>query len=394
MQHRTAGALDDAPARPERAAPLDDELDLLDLGLLLWHERGVVMATTVVIVALAALYAFAIAQPVYETEARLRPVAPGSLEHLAAPGVTANLGLNAASAFQRVVDQLDSAETRRRALARAQGATVDNPLEGQGTGPDGNISVALEPSLTDNNVAQSVSIAYRGSSPEVAARTVTALLEEAQARAAEELRAEREAVLTSRLEMLRSELAANIERARLEAAHRAARLRAAIATAESLSLADPVPLASLSPEPKTEDSLYLRGSKFLRAELSALEQLAKADPGTSLNGVEVEINTGQLQPAAFLPYAHKAASLQVEIEQVQALMQLPVDGVALARLDQPATLPAAPIAPNRGKILALAIVAGLVLGVCAALLRAAIRARFRASDGDAGAEGEGQALTG
>ena len=374
----------------QSAATAVDDLDLLDLGVLLWRQRGTVLLVTALTVALAAVYAFILAKPVYESEARLRPAAPGSLEALATPGSAVNLALEPSEVFQRIAEQLSALETRRQALERAQQSLGEgSPGEKPALSASG-VSVDLESPVQGGDSAERLILRFRGPDPQAVTTVVEALLEEAQARTARELQTQRTALLESRLEALRNELAANIETARLDAAHRAARLRAAIATAASLGLEDPVPLASLSPEPKNEDSLYLRGSRFLRAELAALQQLAEADPNASLDGTIVDIRPDQRPTGAFLPYARRAASLQVDIEQLQALMKRPIGNLALARVDQPATVPEAPIAPRRGRILAIAVVVGVVLGAMAALLRAAILARFAEAGSSPGAEHESQ----
>ncbi|KGE03837.1 Wzz/FepE/Etk N-terminal domain-containing protein [Pseudohaliea rubra] len=358
----------------------EDEIDLFELALTLWRQRLLVLAITLAAPLLAAGYLLLIAEPVYESEARLLPPAAGSLEKIVIPRDSLNsspagetrltvtaeepddgLTIDYLSAppiddiFQRVAEQLFAQETRRAALLAI------SPPEGTGPGQHaaGSFTVAMEKPDRGSELGESLSVRFRAPDPQLAAAAVAALVAEAQTRATQELLAGRSAVLERRIEMLQGMLAASVETARLAASHRATRLRAAIETASSLGLEDPAPLASLSLQPGTDDALYLRGARLLRAELNALEA-----------------RSGDSKGDAFLPFAPDAATLEAQIAHLQTIVTQPVDGIEVARLDQPATVPAAAASPRPRMVLALAAVLGLFAGIGTALVRSAIGKRL------------------
>lgn len=133
-----------------------------------------------------------------------------------------------------------------------------------------------------------------------------------------------------------------------------------------------------------KDPDYLRGTRILEAELTAL-RLRKSDDQniTLLRGLEEELalldNNRQVEVLEsrkdYAAFTESADELRSQISQLEALSVADYSTVALIRIDQRAIVPAHPIKPRKMLILAAAIVAGGMLGVLVALIRNAARSR-------------------
>jgi LPS O-antigen subunit length determinant protein (WzzB/FepE family) len=191
---------------------------------------------------------------------------------------------------------------------------------------------------------------------------------------------------------LQDQIAALRDTAAKERADEIARLEEALKLAKSLGIDEPTSLTVLSrrqSEPggavsvtadlsAGKDPDYLRGTRILEAELSAL-RLRKSDDQniTLLRGLEEQLalldNNRQVEVLEsrkdYAAFTESADELRSQISQLEFLLAADYSTFALIRVDQRAMVPTYPIKPRKMLILAAAIVAGGMLGVLVALIR-------------------------
>ena len=342
------------------------------------------------------------------------------------------------SALNRVGQELNSLDLRRQVLDANLNAVFEEPPESEQAlntlfldsfSPAINVAAPkLDVKTQDNN---QLSVTFSHIRPDVSATVVNALIdsahESARAGLLEELQTEiavmlealrgrlarvmdnqslqdvdevarlREEEQLKRLQ-LQDQIAALRDTAAKERADEIARLEEALKIAKNLDIDEPTSLTALSQRQTgpggsvavtadlsaDKDPDYLRGTRILEAELTAL-RLRKSDDQniTLLRGLEEELalldNNRQVEVlesrkdyAAFTESAH---DLRSQISQLEALLVADYSTVALTRVDQRALVPAYPIKPRKMLILAAAIVAGGMLGVLVALIRNVARSR-------------------
>jgi LPS O-antigen subunit length determinant protein (WzzB/FepE family) len=423
----------------------DDEIDLFELAAGLWRQRRLIAACTALAVLLAAVYAFILATPVYQAEARLRPPSTAALAPLTVPALDSSdiegplSAPQLAAVFQRVVSMARSSDARRPVYLTRRGAFTEALAESPADaaafrrrfltnfdfdyqGPDKRNPEA-EPRLT---------VSFQHPSPPLAASVVNETVDEARSRVRANLIEEFRSVVGTQLDRTRARLAARTEAARLDASYRITRLeeadaekrkelqdqleaararsaaeredrmaqlRDAVETAETLGLEEPTSLAALSLAKGARDGLqvtnlqaaegadqplFLRGTTLLRAELAELTRRASDDAyAPKVRELESQLqlleNNREVETLSsrenFTPFTSDAADLQADIASLEALLARDFTQVEVLRIDQRASPPAAPVAPRRALILALALVLGGMVGVLVALVRNAVAAR-------------------
>lgn len=336
------------------------------------------------------------------------------------------------SALKRVGQELNSLDLRRQVLDANLNAVFEelpeseqalNTLFRDRFSPAINVAAPkLDAKTLDND---QLSVTFSHTRPDVSATVVNALIESAHESARVGLLEELQTEITQRLEALRSRLTRTMgnqslrdvdEVARLreeeqvkrlqlqdqiaalrdtaakERADEIARLEEALKLAKSLGIDEPTSLTVLSrrqSEPggavsvtadlsAGKDPDYLRGTRILEAELSAL-RLRKSDDQniTLLRGLEEELalldNNRQVEILEsrkdYAAFTESADELRSQISQLEFLLAADYSTFALIRVDQRAMVPTYPIKPRKMLILAAAIVAGGMLGVLVALIR-------------------------
>ena len=104
-----------------------------------------------------------------------------------------------------------------------------------------------------------------------------------------------------------------------------------------------------------EPPLYMLGTKAIRAEISALE---------NRNAIAQDLPRGEDHFIEGLP------AILVEIESLESL-EIDFTKIHMAKIDEQAIVPVSPIKPRKLLILALAIIAGVFVGIFMALVMAA-----------------------
>ena len=133
-----------------------------------------------------------------------------------------------------------------------------------------------------------------------------------------------------------------------------------------------------------KDPDYLKGTRFLEAELTALRSRKSNDQNiTLLRGLEEKLalldNNRQVEILEsrkdYTAFTGSADALRSQISQLEALIVKDYSTVALMRVDQQGMVPTRPTKPRKMLILAVAIVVGGMLGVLVALIRNAVLSR-------------------
>lgn len=425
-----------SPSQPPPAAWVDDEIDLFELVAGLWQRKWIVLGITAAVVALAVAYLL-LTSPVYESEARLRPPLAS---HLTAINETGQLELPPEEAFSRVIFEARSMEAQRDVFR----AFSQRLLEEPSADPEDQIryflrsfTPALSTSISGlgkNDVLAETTlyIRYQHSDPQLAADVVNALATASRSRALDSVLDDLRTMLETRITLLQSritqsadnlkladqdlvvrlkeadelkrrelldEMDALTAKARQLRADKIVELEEALAVALSLDITEPVTLEMLARSrtgdesvtvstnlSRSQDPLYLRGSRILEAELETLKQRSSdAHMVPELRDLEEQLDLLEHNRQIEILQAREnygaladgTDELRAEINQLQELLADDYEEVQLARVDQPAIARSVPIKPKKSLTLAIATLAGGMLGVLVALIMGAVENRRR-----------------
>lgn len=362
-QHRTIGASNSHTYS-------SDEIDLRDLALVLWGSRYTIVMITAVAVALAAAYVF-LSTPVYQVQATALPPAAGGLEAYnkayrmsgpAVEGVVSNLSdatrerlvgeaipaLSSDDAYQYFIRHLSSSALRRD-FFESHYLPVQNIEEPIGDMKReqlwrdfiGQLTVAVPTRRTED---ERVTVTWQGSDPRAITQWTNAYIhmgvEAAQSELANNLTSALKVLSNSLTDQLKS-LRAGAENQRKQ---QVIRLTEALRLAESIGLNSPPDAGNLVTSYSGETA-YMRGADALRNEIILLKNRVSDD--------------------AFIPELTGVLMRQALLETVN----VSPGEIAVARVDEIATLPTGPIKPRKALILALGLVLGGMLGVFVVLVR-------------------------
>ena len=347
----------------EHAHHNESQIDFFALLGELWREK-LIISVCVLLAAGAAIVYSVVAAEKYESSAVLAPPRASDVASLNLGRAQADLSLITASdVYDIFVRSLLAGATRRvffdevyrpyqlehhPSLTRADMlAQMRNDL-----------TVAAADPASDR---EQHSVTMRAPDPELASQWVKRYIELAEASASVDLQANIEQELSNSRVALEQRVAILRTSAKNERADRIARLREALAVADSVGIDDPqVTTGDTAASAERGDVingnlLYKRGSKAIRAELDMLASRETDDPFIAdLRDVEQEI-------------------------QLLGVVTASAENVNLYRIDTEADVPDDPVWPNRPVVVALGIMIGLIFGLAAALARIA-RRRSRGHD--------------
>ncbi|MEQ8262170.1 Wzz/FepE/Etk N-terminal domain-containing protein [Pseudohaliea sp.] len=214
----------------------DDEIDLLELGAGLWHQRLLILATTAAAALLALLYLL-IASPEYLAEARLRPPTAADLRLLEARSPPLLVGADKNDAELLTLYAPEASEVFKQIIATAQSNAAKRAVF------DGLASALVEPEASAEERSRALSrfldayavaqkgvdqrnpavevtleIAFRNADPTLAANAVNQLIRVASSSVVTDIVDEFRTAITSRITSLRAELKRRISAVRLSTA--------------------------------------------------------------------------------------------------------------------------------------------------------------------------------
>lgn len=425
------------PSLPPQPAWADDEIDLFELVAGLWQRKWIVLGVTSGFLALAIIYLL-LTSPVYESETQLRPPLASQLIAL---NETGEMQLPPANAFSKVIFEARSLETQRDVFRAFSQRLLEEAPEDQEAliryflrsfVPSLSISIR---GLDKNDVLTETSMAIRfqHSDSQLAADVVNALNTAAMDRALKGVLDDLRVMLETRIVVLETQInqsadnlklsdqnvmvkleeadglkrrelldqiSALTEKAGQLRADRIVQLEEALAIAQSLDITEPVTLEMLARSRTGDESvsistnlsqgrdpLYLRGSRLLGAELTVLRKRASdvhfapnlRDLEEQLELLEHNRRIEMLQAREnYVALAEGTDNLRAEIRTLRDLLGNNYEGVQLARVDQPAIARSMPIKPKKSLTLAIATLAGGMLGVLVALIMGAVGNRRQA----------------
>jgi LPS O-antigen subunit length determinant protein (WzzB/FepE family) len=213
------------PAASQSVRYREDEIDLLDLVAGVWRQRVLVGAVACAVLALAILYAWGLATPVYRSESAARPAAAAMLlpvnealrlsgERASLDGLAPERTITPNEAMARVAFEIRSQQTQRRVFDRYE----NQIFAGQNVGDDSDslflrrfvpdIAIAVRGLDEDDVLTETtVSVAYQHPDPALTAEVSNALIQTAHERAVTMAIEDLRASLANRLTRLREELA-------------------------------------------------------------------------------------------------------------------------------------------------------------------------------------------
>lgn len=405
----------------------DDEINLIELGLLLWRKKFLIMGLTAVFTILAAVYAFT-ATPIFQVQSILRTTSIKNLEPINTSEIL-TIGPN--QALKDVGAKLDSYDSRLRFFRenkklfeelRQPGETLEQSFERFNE----KAFTLLRPDLkTDPNATPYIGIRLQYPEGVDGVQIVNEFVAFAINEEKEDLEANYNALLEHRilntekeLIALRTEYDAQVEskvsqlleedalkRARLldelaavrtqlelNRENRIKRLQEAIAIATALNIHKPTSptllgrniqempgfYAELSNQ---SPPLYFMGTEALQAELDVL--LAREDNDFTsgrITEIQKELQLLEQNRQVELLKARENRDLfiaeQATIKRTLAYLEnlhIDFEMLEIVKIDRPAHTPYKPIKPNKKLVVAVGFLLGLMIGVFFALVKGALR---------------------
>lgn len=336
----------------------DDEIDLFDLIDDIWsHKRWVFVGLFTTII-LAGLYLFK-ATPVYQTEAKVKSATANDLIEFSRPQLAGVYTLDVGKAFSSAKAGLLSTGYRKEFYIlkldeiKALPDAYDETLTLEQNFSEFSRQFSFKISGTKDSESY-VQVSLKSSDAEFASGLLNDFVEYALFRRLRDSFDTMLARVDSRIEALNYQASLMREKYVGDKARRTLELKEATAIAVAVDQVDPV-YRNMDLMGGQKPPLYMLGSKAINAEIKALD--ARGEIAKDLPRGEDHFIEG-------LP------KILLEIDSLQTL-EVDFSKIHLARIDEVAVTPAKPIKPRKLLIMALAIVAGLFIGLFLALIAAA-----------------------
>ena len=338
----------------------NDEIDLFDLVDDIWSHKLWVILGLLSTVILASAYLF-VATPVYKTESVIKSATDKDVTEFLRPQLTNIYTLDVEQAFTAAQAALMSTEYRRDFYRlKLEDIKAVKGAYNEKITPDQNFinfSKTFTVSASGKKDSQSfVKVSLESADAEFASNLLNDFVEYALSRRLNDSFEAMEAKVDGRIESLTYQADIIREGYYSDKSRRILELKEAYKIAAAVGQDNPV-YRNMDLVGGQLPPLYMLGSKAIKSEIQTLEgrsELAKKLP---------------LGEDQFIKGLHK---ILLEIETLEKL-DINLDKVKLARVDELAVVPAGPIKPRKLLILALSIVAGLFIGLFIALIVAAYK---------------------
>ncbi|MEH6649431.1 MAG: Wzz/FepE/Etk N-terminal domain-containing protein [Motiliproteus sp.] len=324
----------------------DDEIDLAQLFAKIWSRKWWVVVISGVVTALAMLYVL-FAKPTYQAEVFLMPPTSADLQELNIQTKHLTHSVSVETVYKKVLDQLRSKQQRRAFVLAASSNQADLNTEEQTVHQSfSSLSVNI-PKKKKALVFSSVSL--NGPDADSVAETLNRYVAQVQASVAEDLAVDVLEERDRKLVQLQSQVKIKRELAKTQREDRVAQLEEAytIAMAVGIDKLNGKSVGSVSGQNiniVNADTLFMRGSDALGAEIEVLKSRASDDP-----------------------FIKGLRGLQEGIANLKAIS---IDRSKLhpVRIDFNAVTPKNPIKPKRRLIVAASLVLGVMLGLFVVLV--------------------------
>ena len=330
-----------------------DEIDLFELVQNLWKQKLLISLVTLVVTALAAVYAF-LSAPVYESKSSILPPRSADVAEYNLGRAEAGLAeFTPASVYSIFTQNLRSQGLRREFFEKIY---LPSESENRGAINKDQLWERFNKKVSINNpdiknIPERFEVVAENVGASLAAEWVSVYSDLAAKKTKEDIADSVAKEINTRVESIQGHIAVLRESARKLREDRIARLKEALIVADKVGLQKPqVKSSRTASDGELEqfvdgNLMYMRGAKAIRAELDVLQNRKNDDP--FIGGLrELENQLDFLARVSINP-----------------------DGVAVFTLDSAAQVPETPIKPKKALILALGLVLGGVLGVFIALIR-------------------------
>ncbi|WP_417277375.1 LPS O-antigen chain length determinant protein WzzB [Castellaniella sp.] len=350
---------------PKAASLSTDEIDLRELVLTLWRSRLTILATMLVAVLISMGYIF-LSTPIYEAKAQTLPPPANALvgynatlqmldtAQVAATSLTTTPysypKLSAEDAYQIFLQQLQSRSLLQyffdtTYLPAHPDAKTDEDRRHLLADLDDSLTIQVPKNSLDQN---QVTLTLQGDEPQQVADWTNLYLQTASDWARQQLLDTLLRTLQTQTAGTHNQIATLRDVAKIHRQDQIVRLEAALRVAQDIHLADPPATGNLITS-YTGDTLYLRGTKALQAELAVLRARTSDDP--------------YIKELPNLLYA----------QQLLQKISLDLKNLTAVTIDQLASKPVNPVKPKKALVLAIAVLLGLMLGIFFVLVRQAWR---------------------
>lgn len=351
---------DNAVGNQQQNYALDaDEIDLVELFQCLWQQKLLIIVCTAVITSIAAAYAF-LSTPVYETKAG---VLPPQLSDIAAYNVGGNkAGLTefeVSDVYALFKENLLSGALKRTFFSEIYLPAL--PADEREKAED-KLWEAFNETLTAKapdikNKPDFYEVTVNHESPVLAAKWANLYVAMAAKKTRQEMHENVFAEIDAQTRVIERQIEALRATAKRRREDRIERLREALVVAEAVGYDTPQVVAGKTPSNSAlaefvdGDLMYMRGAKAIRAELTLLETRENDDP-----------------------FIDELRDLENQLDFLENIDVNP-DDISVFTLDNSATIPETPVKPRKAIILALGVIAGVMLGIFAALIRSMLKRR-------------------
>jgi chain length determinant protein (polysaccharide antigen chain regulator) len=342
----------------EQRVSNDDEIDLFDLIDDILQQKVWVFFGLFFSVILAGRYVFK-TTPVYQAEAKVKAATAHDLIEFSRPQLQGIYSLDVKGAFSSAQSALLSTDYRKDFYElkldqiKALPSAYDESLSLEQNFANFSQLFSIKASSSKDAEAH-VGLSLKYSDPDLASALLNDFVEYALFRSLRDAYDTMLAAIEGRIEALNYQAESMREQYMANKTRRILELQEAGEISIAIGQAKPV-YRNMDLLGGKELPLYMLGSKAIQAEVKALasrESMAK-----NLARGEDNFITG-------LP------KVLLEIEVLKAL-EIDIDKINLARIDQVAVVPIQPIKPRKLLIMALALVGGLFVGLFMALIVAA-----------------------
>lgn len=359
-----------------RESEYSDEIDLFDLLDDIWSHKRWVSIGLLVTVLVAVGYLIK-AVPVYKTEAKVKPANTSDLIEFDRPQLLGGYEIAGKNSdgLQRLAPPIFEMDVEK-AFGDSKSALLSTGyrkdffemnLDKIKTIPGAyNDAISLEQNFTSFSKKFSiktsgkkdneryVQLGLELTDPEMSAELLNEFVEYALFRRLRDTFDTMNSKVNARIEALNYQANTMREEYLGFKARRILELKEAAAIAKAVGQTSPI-YRNMDLIGSEEPPLYMLGTKAIRAEISALE---------NRNAIAQNLPRGEDHFIEGLP------AILVEIESLESL-EIDFTKIHMAKIDEQAIVPVSPIKPRKLLILALAMVAGVFVGIFMALIIAA-----------------------
>jgi len=351
---------------PVDATFRDDEINLFDLVKDLQQEKVWIFASVMGLLLLAFAYLF-VSTPVYLLESQIKPVTEKHLVEVNQPQLEGIFKLDVEGAFASAKYGVFSNENRKQFYLEHLDALKEKGFydtlltqEQNFAGFDKKLSASVSNDKKDVEIYMAIS--FESQDPEFGAQLLNDFVVFALEQRLTDVKDTISSKIEARIKQLEFDASLKREKYYTDKTRRQLQLSEALGIAKDVGqekplYADSDILGSFAPP------LYMYGSKVLAAEERALSERSEKV---------------QSYPLGEDHFIKGLPEILFEIKELKSL-NIDYSSVQLALVDKTALVPNKPIKPKKVLILALAMVAGLFVGLMIALVVAAYK-RYQTGD--------------